>query len=1605
MNRFLRPADVARAIVLVFILLSVWGPGSGPALDVPSDARQGALVLGIAGATLVLAGARWLLAVADSAGPVGTWIQRSAGAAVGALVGPAAEGLYRAVPFAGHRPDAQLVLTDVARLTPVALLLAAVLFVPVPAAVRSGLARHARRVGVAATASTVLITSVAVAPGAAQAAPVLPADSGTVCPSGARVVTYDLAAFAVDIPLNGWGDHLPQGLMYALSGSDARIGQAQIKANPQLAQPVVIRANVGDCIRITLRNDIPAAYPAGSEPAPAPGAAGHPPAKPPTRVGIHPDGLVQFDPTDSDGARVGGNPDSSVGRGEQRTYTWYADHEGQAPLVDIANLDAGRDGGNSIQHGLFGAVIVHPAGSSWHDQITRADMLDAATGRAVATDVAADVHVPGGPSFRSFARVIMDEIEGVKDRAGRSPTFPTTGLADSTFGINYRSEPLRNRLRAILEHRGTKTPENPQGIARTITLPNGRTYAPADHFCDGYVPELDKVVDDPGAKCMSEESHLQSWVFGDEGKLTRREPDGRIVTDSDVMIAKAYRGDPVRFHLIHPGVKETHPWHQHTQRWFADPHNTRSPRKDVQSLGPGEAFELDIEGGAGGVQGTIGDSIHHCHLYPHFAQGFWGHERIFDRLRDGTQSYPDGTPLQALQPLPDRLGQTPAPDALHPGFPLFVKGDVGQRAYRIPYAVVKDNFSAVRRPGDTIRGPNALETANLPALDQNKPGAGAIDPCPAVAPVRAYHPHALDLPLTYNKAGWTDRQGRLYVEESHVDAVRSGRESPQPYTIRARQGDCVQVFTTNDLHLDENPAVPLDHVNRLDGAYRTGEETSEISTHVHLVQFDELGSDGTSVGWNYVQAAMPGQTYGYRWFVDQPLRTVFFHDHQYPNLHQQKGLFAALNVEPADATWTDPGTGAPTDGTGPMADIHSAAGPHFREFTLFYSDRVPMWRDGGSGRPVAPPGTVDDFGADQGGYAINYRNEPLQIRTAPGKPGLKGDPAYVYSSAVHGDPSTPLLRAHTGDPVVIRQVTGAHERVHDFNLHGHRWLSEPDNPSSTMTDVQGAALAEYFNFELVSGRPLKAYKTQRELRADGGLNAANGGPALVASGAGAPGDYLYGSTALDDQWLGMWGIFRTSDKRVPGLVPLPDRPMPGRGDPWPALHPGEPVKAAPPASRCPATSPVRRYDIAAIAQPILYNARTGDNDPDGLMYVLSADEAAVRSGAKAPTPLVLRANAGDCLKITLSNHLPETGPPRHGDDVALPANAPFPRGNRISLHAGMVDTPVIQGDGTTVGYNFDQTLAPGETRATTWYVSTGIGNPSIPLTDFGDRVGNPHHGLFGALLVEPPGAVWLDPTTGKTATGTAAEIRWTDGTTPRTTREFVAIWQDGLTLRAPDGSVLPTALPPGHLPTDLDPYDRGHRGINYRTERFAPREAVNPEPAWVLSSAVHGDPATPVFRAYPGDGVWLRVLHGADRGRAHTVVVSGHSWHYQAADPNSTIRSAAGMLLPQTGWTLDLICGAGGPGRRAGDYLVRDGLATNQVNAGLWFLLRVEATPQPDLRPLGAPERGVWWGFAEWSDGSVWSWSVPSRWWQGWPGRRRRTWRSAPTRRRPAPPM
>ena len=75
---------------------------------------------------------------------------------------------------------------------------------------------------------------------------------------------------------------------------------------------------------------------------------------------------------------------------------------------------------------------------------------------------------------------------------------------------------------------------------------------------------------------------------------------------------------------------------------------SQSDRVDAVNTGPGESFNAEIEGGAGGVQQAAGDFLFHCHIAEHYPSGMWGIWRVFDTCR------PD------LAPLPDRAAKPTA---------------------------------------------------------------------------------------------------------------------------------------------------------------------------------------------------------------------------------------------------------------------------------------------------------------------------------------------------------------------------------------------------------------------------------------------------------------------------------------------------------------------------------------------------------------------------------------------------------------------------------------------------------------------------------------------------------------------------------------------------------------------------------------------------------------------------------------------------------------------------------------------------------------------------------------------------------------------------------
>jgi manganese oxidase len=816
----------------------------------------------------------------------------------------------------------------------------------------------------------------------------------------------------------------------------------------------------------------------------------------------------------------------------------------------------------------------------------------------------------------------------------------------------------------------------------------------------------------------------------------------------------------------------------------------------------------------------------------------------------------------------------------------------------------------------------------------------------------------------------------MYVLQQDKAAVLSGAKKPEPFSPLLNVGDCVEYRLTNELPQQYGGTV-----------FDRQEITDEVSIHQHLVQFDVLTSDGSANGWNYDEGADPGQTITYRDFVSSDIKTNSFHDHMYPQTHQDAGLFGGSTIHPAGCKFFDPKTGAPvTVGTivdvrcEPTTDYHGnvSDGEDYRNAALFIEDHVPMFQpnnpnvarddkfDTPQGVPIFPahfPSAHDDSGA----MGVNYRLEPFEARR-------NADPASLFSSRIHGDPETPLPMAYAGDRVKIRLFQLSHEESHGFNMHRFRWKHEPNDPDSNVVQAQHLGMLEYFDLKLPNDKE-DANPDGLDLR-----------------------DYLYYYGGADDWFLGAWGIMRVvgcdvDEKSMEGqaigamygsktpLMQLPDNPKPSCSlldmaqKSMFATSGGNPCPTGPTGM---ITAPIKKFTIVAIKQPLVYNG-AGDKDPDGLIYVLEQDLKAVQSGTKKPEPLTIRVNAGDCVEVTLKNQLPkalsghcyealEPGqlgfkPPVVGaalpgclEDIPdspneVPGFEPFRVSNRVSLNAKNVDYHVAS-DGAAVGYNRDSTVGPGGSVFYRWYApQEGIGL----LGDRGDVQNHLHHGLFGALIVEPKGATYLNPKDGTPlASGQEAVVTDPNGLD---FREGTILMNSDLSLFKSDGLPVPDNVDLARTPSheEDDPEDQGEFSIGYKNEPWSTRVGTNPDLSLIFSSVVHGDPATPVFRAYAGDNVRLRVAQAQGDPRATGFTLHGHKWRRAPNDPGSQVAALQAQFNTGVSYNIHLdpnvLGGAGAPG----DYLYRSGTLFRHLPGGQWGIFRVLGQKQPDL--IGLPDK------------------------------------------------
>ncbi|HYO59955.1 copper oxidase [Archangium sp.] len=934
-----------------------------------------------------------------------------------------------------------------------------------------------------------------------------------------------------------------------------------------------------------------------------------------------------------------------------------------------------------------------------------------------------------------------------------------------------------------------------------------------------------------------------------------------------------------------------------------------------------------------------------------------------------------------------------------------------------------------------------------------KPGAPFSEPCKPGAPERNYRAAYVQTDLKVNRAGWHDPQGRIMVLERDVQATLDGTRSPEPFFFRANSGDCVN-FTATNLIPDVLQA----------DDFQIFTPTDTIGQHIHLVKFDVTASDGSGNGWNYedgtfsaddvraridaanaaggafaadgtltetgsrvflsatshprIPGAPPGaQSTRQRWWADplvnstgkdRTLRTVFTHDHFTPSSAQHHGFYGALVVEPAGSSWRNPVTGTlfgTRDDGGPTsfkADILTTnTKDSYREFNLAFADYAIVYD--ASGTPVNPP-TLHEVAlpravehpagvvapevlstADPGTMLINYRHEPLPLRIAARGPdgqwtprtGALGDMANVFRSDLHGDPYTPLLPVYEGDRVQIRLVQGAQEDQHVFTLNGLKWLHEPDRQDSGFVNGQAIGISEHMEFAL---------------EVPGNKNLAGAA------------DYLYQGASTDDLWNGMWGILRSYGQSRPDLKPLPNNST--------LLDLNKVVPA------CPLAAPKRQYTVHAITARnnlpggrLVYNPKHGLYDPDAILFVKAEHLAAVRSGARRPEPLVLRAAAGECVEVKLVNELPAQLSRSPHWNYYTPITEGFnvnqvPMSSHVSLHPQLLQYDVNSGDGANVGYNSVQTVAPGQSRTYQWYAGryevlklpagTNLldfviqtllaladfilsdqggnlllfdGKPmemgAVNLRDMADVVTHGMHGAVGTLIVEPQGATWsTDPGTDVQAT---VSYRTPNGTAA-SFREFVLIYQDELALHS-DQPVFQSGDPSLNAGTALrnmsgadDAEDVGHKGFNYRTEPLWARLGLPPHVSEgtvndqqigdIFSSAVHGDPATPVFTAKAGTPVRFRVVQPSGHARQHAFTLHGAEWMHDAwadgsrseflgSNTKSCVLGTQDGMSVMKAWNFMPLYGAGGMYAVPGDYMYRDQPAS-MLSDGLWGIVRVQ---------------------------------------------------------------
>ena len=419
------------------------------------------------------------------------------------------------------------------------------------------------------------------------------------CPNAAPVKQFNIVAFRLTITYNAWGDTEHTGAMFAFVAEKQAILE-QVKANwtkpAWRVQPLVIRVNVGDCIKLRLHNDLRAA----------------------ASLTVS---RAQYNVLRDEGLLVGRNTTGGpIPQDGTHTYTFFiedkAENQGAYPIHNMA-----ADTIEFSYNGLFAAVIAEPKGSEY---------ISSYTGESL------NQEGDGGPApYGGRWEAIILPCRGV--RPGDSPScdrlFNSAGAGLGTANPHYAF-----REHVFFYHDGIEVPGSTHrfslgtgdpamdplivqstGTAEDptkFTLPSGAVLpvkgsgfldgAPHGNTLAGLVGKGNTLTlpggqhlvgaptgpPNPKAPSNNNVSFNRSRIFG-KAINYRTEPfdirkaieedeslaySAYTVGDASTPIARSYSGDPTVFRLIHGGGEEHHIPHIHgMHRWPRQPYAERDP--------------------------------------------------------------------------------------------------------------------------------------------------------------------------------------------------------------------------------------------------------------------------------------------------------------------------------------------------------------------------------------------------------------------------------------------------------------------------------------------------------------------------------------------------------------------------------------------------------------------------------------------------------------------------------------------------------------------------------------------------------------------------------------------------------------------------------------------------------------------------------------------------------------------------------------------------------------------------------------------------------------------------------------------------------------------